>query len=413
MGSGCHAKPRATAAKTGVMAVATSIALLASPGTAAAAESVTLPGPASVLTLGIVPGSNKDDLKGELCKSPNTCDAVKYSQLFYPSGADPLDDRLHTTPGLKIVYGYSQGGQVISAWMRKYAATEGAPSADEVVFVIIANGDRKYGGSNAKSGYVMPETQYKVIDISRQYDFGSDYPDHFNLLAMANAWAGFGSIHTDYEEVDIHDPNNIVWTEGNTTYVFVPTENIPLLDPLRKLGLTALADRLNGPLKEIIERAYDRSYLPAPAQPTALVANKQVDSAAPAGETVDTTVGSVAPAKRQGRDDSVQLVGGVEETGPAEPASGIETTTPVDEVESSDPVEEIDSTDVDEDATDLSDIDEAGDIDDVEESVESNEVGDSGDAEDNGASTDEGTAGPQKVADSAPSNGDTGNDGDD
>ena len=76
----------------------------------------------------------------------------------------------------------------------------------------------------------------------------------------ANANAGFLFVHQDYEDVDIYDPANYVWTEGNTTYVYVPTKNLPLLEPLRWVGLSALADALNEPLKEIVERAYDRSY---------------------------------------------------------------------------------------------------------------------------------------------------------
>ena len=79
----------------------------------------------------------------------------------------------------------------------------------------------------------------------------------------ARANAGFLFVHQDYEDVDIYDPANYVWTEGNTTYVYVPTKNLPLLEPLRWVGLSALADALNEPLKEIVERAYDRSYLPA------------------------------------------------------------------------------------------------------------------------------------------------------
>lgn len=410
MGSGCHAKPRATAAKTGVMAVATSLTLLASPGTAAAAETVTLPGPASVLTLGIVPGSNNDDLKGELCKSPNTCDAVKYSQLFYPSGADPLNDRLHTTPGLKIVYGYSQGGQVISAWMRKYAATEGAPSPDEVVFVIIANGDRKYGGSNAKSGYVMPETQYKVIDISRQYDFGSDYPDRFNLLAMMNAMAGFGSIHTDYEEVDIHDPNNVVWTEGNTTYVFVPTENIPLLNPLRAFGLTALADRLNGPLKEIIERAYDRPYLQAPVEPTTAAATQQISTAAPTAETAGTTVDIVAPAKRQGRQEPVQLTS-TDEGKKAEQLEEVDLTDSSEEIEEAEQLGENGSNESDDGSTDLTDGDDQDDP--SEDGAPAGDPAQGTDASGAGGTPDNGPTKRKKVANNTSSEGSTSTDTDD
>ncbi len=68
-------------------------------------------------------------------------------------------------------------------------------------------------------------------------------------------------MHLNYGSVSMDDPANTVWTEGNTTYVFVPTENLPLLAPLRLMGMDKLADALNEPLKEIMERAYDRPYL--------------------------------------------------------------------------------------------------------------------------------------------------------
>ncbi|MGE2729086.1 PE-PPE domain-containing protein [Mycolicibacterium vaccae] len=247
------------------MAVAASSTLLMSPAAHAARSEVVLPGPATVLSLGLVTGSVHDDLKGAVCAAPNSCRPVTYPRFYYPSGADPLNAAINATDGLKVVYGYSQGGQVISAWMRKYANSPDAPAADELVFVIVGNGDRPRGGSNAASGFATPATQYKVIDVARQYDFAADFPDNpWNLLALANAMAGFSSVHTDYESVDLNDPDNVVWTEGNTTYVFVPTKNLPLLNPLRALGLHDLANRLNGPLKEIVERGYNRDYLPGP-----------------------------------------------------------------------------------------------------------------------------------------------------
>ena len=131
-----------------------------------------------------------------------------------------------------------------------------------------------------------------MIDVSQQYDMASDFPDNpFNLLALLNANAGFFFTHQDYESVDIYDEANYVWVEGNTTYVFVPTENLPLLTPLRWVGLGFLADALNAPLKEIVERAYDRSYLPAqPGLPTNLVPEAELLQAnsKEAGQSVAT-----------------------------------------------------------------------------------------------------------------------------
>ncbi|MGE2735131.1 PE-PPE domain-containing protein [Mycolicibacterium vaccae] len=287
---------RAVACQVGAMAVAASSTLLMSPAAQAARPEVVLPGPATVLSLGLVTGSVHDDLKGAVCAAPNSCRPVTYPRFYYPSGADPLNAAINATDGLKVVYGYSQGGQVISAWMRKYANSAGAPAADELVFVIVGNGDRPRGGSNAASGFATPATQYKVIDIARQYDFAADFPDNpWNLLALANAMAGFSSVHTDYENVDLNDPDNIVWTEGNTTYVFVPTKNLPLLNPLRALGLHDLANRLNGPLKEIVERGYNRDYLPAPD------AAPDLDEAPPVLDRGLLTAAATGSEKRKAR----------------------------------------------------------------------------------------------------------------
>ncbi len=132
----------------------------------------------------------------------------------------------------------------------------------------MGNSTRKYGGADNEFGVSQP-SQYHVIDIAREYDPVADFPDDpTNLLAIANALSGFITLH-DYRDVDINDPNNIVWDEGNTTYVLVPTENLPLLNPLRLVGLNALADQLNGPLKAMVDKGYDRSYIPASALPAA------------------------------------------------------------------------------------------------------------------------------------------------
>ncbi|WP_176562083.1 PE-PPE domain-containing protein [Mycolicibacterium palauense] len=281
--------------------IATATALLPLP-TAAPASAATidppLESPATVLTLSIFKGIT-DELQGSICQTGNPCVRLKYNALWYREGVQVLDDAMHNTPGPKIIFGYSQGGQVVTEWLRDHADDPDAPPAEDTTIILIGNGDRKYGGANVSAGYVTPETQYKLYDITRQYDFASDIPDERgNLLAMLNAWMGFSSVHTAYEDVDINDPNNIVWTEGNTTYVFVPTEDIPLLRPLRQLGLNALADKLNAPLKEIIERAYHRDYLPTPDDPEPTDPATDPEPTDPATDTTDQTDGTTAAAQR-------------------------------------------------------------------------------------------------------------------
>ncbi|PRC50376.1 PE-PPE domain-containing protein, partial [Mycobacterium sp. ITM-2017-0098] len=90
----------------------------------------------------------------------------------------------------------------------------------------------------------------------------ADFPDDLlNFLAVANALAGFQYVHIfGYADVDLENDEKLTWVDGNTTYVLIRRENIPLLEPLRILGLTELADSLNAPLKAIIDKAYNRDY---------------------------------------------------------------------------------------------------------------------------------------------------------
>ncbi len=236
-------------------------------------------GAATVLHHGPMPWAMDDNLSGELCAEPKVCREVAYQWIIslgeteygVDDDVEALDYAIKniTADGAgdkKIVYAFSGGARVASVWLEEHAEDADAPDADDLTFVLIGNGGRKYGGVNgwwyADTLLTPTDTQYSVIDVAREYDPIADFPDDpFNLLALANAFAAFYYVHMDYSEVDLDDGANYVWTEGNTTYVFVPTENLPLLQGLRDLGLDSLADVLEEPLREIIDGAYDREYL--------------------------------------------------------------------------------------------------------------------------------------------------------
>ncbi len=346
------------------------------------------PEPARVLTLSLIPHGNDDDLQGVMCQSPRTCEMVQNSYLSKTLAVNNLDEALRDgTTGRQYVFAYSQGARVVSLWLQTRSQVEGAPTPDDLGFVLMGNPGRKYGGADGDWDQVIPDTDYHVIDVSRQYDAASDFPDNpFNLLALLNANAGFLFVHQDYEDVDIYDPANYVWTEGNTTYVYVPTKNLPLLEPLRWVGLSALADALNEPLKEIVERAYDRSYLPAqpglpepapepepepetpgedegtvddgPAEPAATLAAAKttIDVRTDATDVTEVTGGETAGGETVGADqsesgdeveltntdttpDTGDLESGDQETGALEPgdlASGDVDTGDLDDAESPD-----------------------------------------------------------------------------
>ncbi|MEZ0340936.1 PE-PPE domain-containing protein [Mycobacterium sp. pV006] len=245
---------------------------------------------ANVLTLSPLPHRMGPALQGSMCASPNVCNKVKYSFAMNVSIANlaeairaataavPAPDGSSPDPAdseTVTVFALSGGAIGSVKWLAQYADEADAPSAEVLSFVLIGNPTRKYGGANHRLTK-MPETQYKVLDIAQQYDPFADTPDRFSFLAQLNSTLGFlAPLHYDYSAVDINDPANYRWVEGNTTYILVPTEKLPLLAPLRALGLTALADRLNDSLKEIIERAYDRPWEKEPPPPPAPEARQQ------------------------------------------------------------------------------------------------------------------------------------------
>ncbi len=243
----------------------------------AAAAGLTPEGPATVLTHGPAPWDMPQYLQGAGCAAPRNCQEVLYwwiiSTTTYEVGVYEnlvnLDFAINRAAGPKIVYAFSGGARIATAWLTE-RAEDSDVAADDLSFLLIGNGTRKYGGASTWTlGDVItaPPTRYAVIDVAREYDPVADFPTNpFNLLATANALAAFNIVHMNYRDVDLDDPDNYVWTEGKTTYVFVPTEYLPLLQPLRNLGLDELADQWEGPLRAIIDSAYSRPYLPAEPQ---------------------------------------------------------------------------------------------------------------------------------------------------
>jgi diacyltrehalose acyltransferase len=232
-------------------------------------QSAPSPVPSRVLTVSpLWPVWSLDTtLEGSMCRA-SPCSTVPYIPFVTPDGVRALDHQLSQSAaaraaggGPTVVLGFSNGAGVAEQWIREHAGDPDAPSPEDLSFVLIGNPRRAHGGWLPP----LPDTAYQVIDVVRQYDPMADRPDRFNLLAFANVAAGMLSpMHLDYRGVDVDDPANVRWTEGNTTYVFVPTPDLPLLRPLRAFGMDELADELDAPLRKIIESAYDRPYLTPP-----------------------------------------------------------------------------------------------------------------------------------------------------
>ncbi len=262
----------------------------------------------------------ESELQGSLCKGG--CTPVPYRAVIGPNsvtnGVALLDDAIKTPSpdGATVVFGYSLGAEVAQVWLAEHGSDAGNPSQGDLEFVLIGNPYRKYGGAFTQAARLFnvlpadPDTDvaYHVTDIARQYDGFADFPDKVGspgyLLAVANAAVGTTVIHSFYQDVDPDDPNNVTWQDGNTTYVLVPTESLPLVTPLRNLGLTNMADSLDEKLRPIIESAYSRPSTNAPVE-TSLASTESVDVKQVSSNAENTTR---LPATRS---DSPRLVGGV------------------------------------------------------------------------------------------------------
>jgi diacyltrehalose acyltransferase len=269
--------------------------------------------------------------------------------ILVPSGVPVLDTAIKSTSGSIIVFGFSEGAQVAEQWVIQHANDLNAPSSANLTFVVIGNSTRAHGGSlnsgPGSFGEVWPQSRYQVIDVAREYDYAADFPNNpsspYFLLAVFNALAGGLGTH-DYSGVNLNDPANTVWTVGNITYVLAPTQNLPLADGLRVVGLTALADQLQAQLKPLVDQAYNRNYpgliqpgvitsQPAPAaiSPAAAASTLSVSVASdPTVASQDTAVplslASTPPGDSAPTSTGPKKVNG---TGPAA-ADAVTTTTP-------------------------------------------------------------------------------------
>ncbi|MGI9161342.1 MAG: PE-PPE domain-containing protein [Mycobacterium sp.] len=241
-----------------------------------------------------------------------------------------------------VVFGYSQGATV--ATYEKYQLSKlSAEDQSAISFSLIGNPNRPNGGLferlamfgtvpilDATFGVPTPtDTGMSTVDIAFQYDGVVDFPLYpINLLADLNAAAGFWYIHGSYLAPDgrnpdglpngltpaelaaaIADPANQQRLAGtDTTYVLIPTPNLPLLEPLREFGAfthtefitTPLIDLIQPALQVLIETGYNRALpysTPAPFRLIPLIdpVTLTVDLVNAVGQGIRAAINDIAP----------------------------------------------------------------------------------------------------------------------
>ncbi len=210
----------------------------------------------------------------------------------------------HAMGGHTVVSGTSQSAMISTLEMRHLEALPAGlrPGPDELSFVLTGNPQRPDGGLIARLGAVSipflglsasgatPVNAYPTIDYALQYDGLADVPQYpLNLLADANAFAGFLFVHSMYNAVTAAQiASGVVQpvspADTLTTYVLIPSQNLPLLDPLRVIPLVGnpLADLVQPDLRVLVELGYDRSAYQDLSTPFGLLPN--IDPAAVAAE---------------------------------------------------------------------------------------------------------------------------------
>ncbi|OBA72350.1 hypothetical protein A5641_01030 [Mycobacterium sp. 1554424.7] len=215
-----------------------------------------------------------------------------------------------------IVFGGSQSAVVATLEMR-YLETLPVgvrPAPDQLSFVLIANPDRPDGGLLARlPGFSIPgigftfqgatpSNAYPTIDYAVQYDGAADFPQFpIDILADANAVAGFLFVHPAYNTVTAGQiASGVVQpvspADTQTTYILIPSHNLPLLDPLRAIPLVGnpLADLVQPDLRVLVELGYDRTAYQD--VPTAFGLFPHIDPATVASELQQGAVQGITDA---------------------------------------------------------------------------------------------------------------------
>lgn len=265
-----------------------------------------------------------------------------------------------------VVQGVSQGALVISAYKSFLMSLpeDGRPDPAQVSFVMFGDPSNTHNGLAVvlpvlKSLLGLPgpavDTPYDSVWIIREYDFFADFPDRpWNLLAVANALAGWIYVHSVYNGVDPASlPGVLVDTEvnsegGRDTYVLVPTENLPLTMPLRQLGIPdRLVDGVDHLLRPLIDFGYDRrGYEPLAVEETVDGEQFSVAEEEIAARTEDEEEPTDVRALRQGPQvkSGNKFVPGAADPAPEPQGSDAESATPEPEAE---PAETDSSTETD------------------------------------------------------------------
>lgn len=210
-------------------------------------------------------------------------DTLAYQQSATQGAAD-LDQGISQAlaNGPVTVFGYSSSASAATDEMINLDALPAGQQPDpaDLNFILVADLNNPDGGifERFPGLYDLPatpaDTPFDTQIDTVEYDGSADFPQYpGDLPADLNALMGYTDLHTfltsapstfDTSELAdaVQEPVSPgYYADGGVTeYFLIPTQDLPLLDPLRYLpGGNVLADMVQPDLRVIVDLGYDRS----------------------------------------------------------------------------------------------------------------------------------------------------------
>jgi hypothetical protein len=175
-----------------------------------------------------------------------------------------------------IVFGYSQSATIGTDELDEIAngTVTSPPGPADLAFVFVGDPNNPDGGLlerfdgfyipglNMAFNGATPDSAYPTDIYTNEYDGASDFPQYTgNVLADVNAIMGVFEDH-DYSDLTPTQVGTAVVEAvspgaGDTTYYFIPTQTLPLLEPLVQAGAPQwLIDLLTPDLRVLVDMGY-------------------------------------------------------------------------------------------------------------------------------------------------------------
>jgi hypothetical protein len=210
-------------------------------------------------------------------------------------GVPYLDEAIRTEAGPGnnatniTVWTTSQSAMVATVEIRNLM-NSGSPFQDQLKFILTGNLNNPDGGIFQRfAGFYVPgvdlylngatpaNSPYPTTVYSNQYDLAADFPQYIlNPIADINSIFAYAFGVHFYTPTDLASAVQLPTSpgyQGKTTYYWIPTQNLPLLEPLRRLIIPpwddAIADLLQPDLRVLVDLGYasgNYADIPTPGQ---------------------------------------------------------------------------------------------------------------------------------------------------